>query len=303
VKGIELFCGLGAFSLAAKKVLPDYECVLAVDLEKSAVAAFKEIHKCENVKCEDANTVEIPKADIIFAGIPCQAFSITAIFKKKAEEDERRHLWKAVIKAAKLSNATYILIEQVPGFSHSENFLVEMSKALWGFGFIYHIPMYLNSVDFGVPQRRKRFYCISSKIPLHQKQMKKKSKVSQKDLNVEIQKLVYKQWKGDIKFNARNKVVAYNEPALTVLHEHSALHKNYTHLGEGILRLYDLPQDFDGIYAPTNKGLAQLMGHLEYEDYAEARIEGLPVYEKFPTLSGNSLVPQCAEFMLSQIFK
>jgi len=69
------------------------------------------------------------------------------------------------------------------------------------------------------------------------------------------------------------------------------------------LYLFDLPQDFDSIYAPTARGLAQIMGHLDYEDYAKAVIDGLPVYAKYPKLSGNSLVPQCAEFMLSQIFK
>ena len=300
MKGIELFCGIGAFSLAAKRVLPNYECVLAADLYKKAVEAFKAIHKCENVKCENALTVEIPKADIIFAGIPCQAFSTTARIKKNKEEDERRHLWKAVVRAAELSNAAYILIEQVPGFIKSENFLTEMDRELWRLGYIYHIPMILNSVDFGVPQRRKRFFCLSSKIPLHQKQLKKKPKVSQKDCNVEIQKVLYKNWKRHIKFSAKNRVVPYMEPSLTVLYDDKSLYKNFMHLGEGDLRLFNLPEDFD-IYAPTNKGLATLMGHLEYEDYADARIEGLPVYEKFPILAGNSLVPQCAEFMLSHI--
>jgi DNA-cytosine methyltransferase len=302
MKGIELFCGLGAFSLAAKKILPDYECALAVDLSKEAVAAFKAIHKCENVKCEDANSVEIPKADIIFAGIPCQAFSNTARIKRNPEEDERRHLWKAVIRAAELSNAAYILIEQVPRFCASENFLCEMDKELWRLGFIYHIPMILNAVDFGVPQKRKRFFCLSSKFPLHQKQLKKKSKVSQKDWNVEIQKVGYKNWKGNIKFNARARVVPYSEPAMTVLHDAKSLFKNYTHLGKEVLHLANLPEDFD-MYAPTSKGISQLMGHLEYEDYNEALIDGMPVYEKFPMLSGNSLVPHCAEFMLLHILK
>jgi len=178
MRGIELFCGLGAFSLAARKALPDYQCVLAADISKQAIEAFKAIHKsdAENAVLEDCLKVDIPKADIIFAGIPCQAFSIVAKVKKKPEEDERRDLWKAVTRAAELSEANYILIEQVPNFSRSENFLTEMSKELWGMAFIYHIPLILNAVDFGVPQRRKRFFCLSSKIPLHQKQMKKKIK-------------------------------------------------------------------------------------------------------------------------------
>jgi len=90
---------------------------------------------------------------------------------------------------------------------------------------------------------------------------------------------------------------------LTVLHDNKSKNGNYTHMGDKTIRLYEITDDNYPVYSPTPKGLAQLMGHLEYEDYAKATIEGLPVYDKYPRLSGNSLVPQCAEFMLSQIFK
>jgi DNA (cytosine-5)-methyltransferase 1 len=306
MRGIELFCGLGGFSLAAKRILPNYECVRAADISKPAIAAFKAIHKsdAENALVADCMKVDIPKANIVFAGIPCQAFSMTAI-SKKGLDDPRRELWKAVPRALELSGAEYCLIEQVPPFSKSNEFVNDMGSALWKMGFIHHIALILDSSDFGVPQRRKRFFCLSSKHPLFQKQVKKKQKVSQKDYGVELVLVPKKPggWLSHIKFNAKSLVVPYSEPAVVVLHDKKTKNGNYTHMGDKSIRLWQITDDSYPIYSPTAKGLAMLMGHLEYENYAKATIEGLPIYAQYPRLSGNSLVPQCAEFMLSQIFK
>ena len=177
MRGIELFCGLGGFSLAAKKALPNYECVRAADISKPAIAAFKSIHKsdAENALLEDCMKVDIPKADIVFAGIPCQAFSMTAKIKKGLD-DPRRKLWEAVPRALELSSADYCLIEQVPPFSKSDEFMNDMGGGLWKMGFIHHIALILDASDFGIPQKRKRFFCLSSKLPLFQKAVKKKNK-------------------------------------------------------------------------------------------------------------------------------
>jgi len=299
MKGIELFCGLGAFSLAAKRMLPDYEIVLACDISKEVCETFKAIHKCENVREEDCCNVDIPKADIVFAGIPCQAFSNVV---KQAEDDIRRQLWRAVPRAAKLSGASYVLIEQVPPFAKSTEFCDELGNALWHLGLVHHIPMFINAADLGIPQRRRRFFCLSSKYPLFPKQMKKKPKVSQREWGIEIMRITKKHWVRHIKFNAKNSVVPYDEPAYTVLYDKHNLYYNFCHMGKHTIRLYEL-KDAAEIYSPTAKGFAMLMGLLQYQDYLDAKIDGLPVYEKYPKLSGNALVPQCAEFMLSQIFK
>src|SRR5215210_3591493 len=77
LKFIDLFCGLGGFRLAIEQAYKKSECVFSCDFDadaqKSYEANFGEKPFGDIKKVLET---EIPAHDILFAGFPCQAFSI-----------------------------------------------------------------------------------------------------------------------------------------------------------------------------------------------------------------------------------
>ncbi|MFV9683046.1 DNA cytosine methyltransferase [Pseudomonas sp. NY15367] len=103
--------------------------------------------------------------DVVVGGPPCQGFSV---FGKRDEQDPRNNLFKYYLGVIEAIRPKYFVMENVPG-------LVTMyeGKAVRGIyeevekiGPVkYHIsgPVYVNAVDFGVPQARDRVLFIGSR--------------------------------------------------------------------------------------------------------------------------------------------
>ena len=72
---VDLFAGIGGFHQAAKSL--GGECVFACDIDDNARAAYQHNY---NIKPKSditaINEHDIPEHDILFAGFPCQPFSI-----------------------------------------------------------------------------------------------------------------------------------------------------------------------------------------------------------------------------------
>ena len=87
IKFIDLFAGIGGFRLAFEKI--GYECVFSAEIDKHACDVY-EANFGDNPYCDittlDAN--KIPDFDLLCAGFPCQAFSISG--KQQGFYDETR---------------------------------------------------------------------------------------------------------------------------------------------------------------------------------------------------------------------
>jgi DNA (cytosine-5)-methyltransferase 1 len=74
---IDLFSGMGSFHYALKQIVPNAQCVLASDIDKNCNLTY---YKNFGIKPEgdilNLDFKKIPKADILFAGFPCQTFSL-----------------------------------------------------------------------------------------------------------------------------------------------------------------------------------------------------------------------------------
>lgn len=161
---LELFAGIGACSIALKRLGINVEIVDAVEIDKYAIASFNAIHNT-NFEVQDITTYnkELKNVDLITHGSPCQDFSVAG---KQAGGDlgsgTRSSLLYETIRIVGQVRPKYILWENVKNIlsaKHKHNFgkYIETLNIL-GYNSYYQV---LNAKDYGIPQNRERVYTIS----------------------------------------------------------------------------------------------------------------------------------------------
>lgn len=165
-KIIDLFCGAGGLSAGFMFQGNNlgFEGVLAIDNNQYACDTYNTNFAgdhCINVNIEEwlAQQDEIPQADIVIGGPPCQGFSL---LNKKRDGDERRALWEPYMDIVERSGAKMFIMENVQGLLKSEEFQDIKNKAE-SLGFEVKFEL-LNTADYGVPQTRKRAIVLGLKI-------------------------------------------------------------------------------------------------------------------------------------------
>lgn len=157
-KFIDLFAGIGGFHLALESL--GAECVYANEWDKDAQKVYENNF---NIKPEgDITKVDeksIPNHDILCAGFPCQAFSISG--KQRGFEDSRGTLFFDVARIVKEKKPKVVFMENVKNFETHDNgnTLSVVKNTMENLGYVFHSKV-LNSVDYGVPQKRERIYMI-----------------------------------------------------------------------------------------------------------------------------------------------
>ena len=167
VKFIDLFCGLGGFRLALESLKPDTECVFSCDFDldsqKSYEANFGEKPFGDITKIREK---EIPEHDILFAGFPCQAFSICG--DGRGFEDTRGTLFFDIARILKAKKPKAFVLENVKQLvSHNQGKTLErILDTLENLGYQTHYKI-LNALDFGLPQKRERVFIVGFREPKH----------------------------------------------------------------------------------------------------------------------------------------
>jgi DNA (cytosine-5)-methyltransferase 1 len=162
---IDLFAGCGGMTsgfLAAK----GYKSVMAVEFNFEAAATyaanFGEAHT-HYADIADIPDEQIPGADVIIGGPPCQGFSNLG---SRNVDDPRNKLWKEYIRFVRHAHPKVFVIENVDRFFSSSEFALLQAEARPG-GQLEEYELeagFLLAADFGVPQRRKRTIVIGSRI-------------------------------------------------------------------------------------------------------------------------------------------
>lgn len=155
---IDLFAGLGGFRLALESL--GAKCVYSSEWDKFAQEVY-----CENfgeIPDGDITKVDenqIPKHDILCAGFPCQAFSISG--KQRGFEDNRGTLFFDVARIVKAKKPKVVFMENVKNFAtHDKGKTLSVVKSTMtelGYTFNYKV---LNATDYGIPQKRERIYMV-----------------------------------------------------------------------------------------------------------------------------------------------
>lgn len=139
-----------------------FECVLSVDNDAAAMATHKAAYSAPGVvgNIEDwlQSDPDIPQADIVIGGPPCQGFSL---LNKNRIGDGRRALWEPYMDVVELSKAKMFVMENVPELLRSHEFENISARAkTMGFSLIHDV---VNAADYGAPQTRKRAIIIGWK--------------------------------------------------------------------------------------------------------------------------------------------
>jgi DNA (cytosine-5)-methyltransferase 1 len=177
IKILDLFSGIGGFRLAtekaAKKLGVDYACVGHSEIDRNAIKTYKanflvspeekEIGNICKLGLESNIKKQLSNFNILFAGFPCQPFSMMG--SKGGFTDERGTLFFQIEKIIKAKQPELFILENVRGLrthNNGETFnkiMHVLSKKLK-----YHVRVEIfNSEDFGVPQTRRRIYFIGCK--------------------------------------------------------------------------------------------------------------------------------------------
>lgn len=155
---IDLFAGIGGFRLALESL--GAKCVYSNEWDKQAQIVynnnFGDIPEGDITKV-DENT--IPDHDILCAGFPCQAFSISG--KQRGFEDSRGTLFFDVARIVRTKRPKVVFMENVKNFAtHDEGRTLEVVRGtMEELGYTFNQKV-LSSVDYGVPQKRERIYMV-----------------------------------------------------------------------------------------------------------------------------------------------
>ena len=163
-KLIDLFAGAGGLTLGFtdERFGGGYECIFGVDNDQAAVETHNNHFGQHSICCDIeewlASEPEVPKADIVVGGPPCQGFSL---LNRKRHGDKRRELWEPFMDVVALSNACAFVIENVQGLKDSPEHQ-EINRRAENLGFVT-VANILNSADYGTPQTRKRTIIVGWK--------------------------------------------------------------------------------------------------------------------------------------------
>jgi DNA (cytosine-5)-methyltransferase 1 len=164
---VDLFAGCGGLTRGFLDVNRDseisskYEVVAAVECDRAAAASYAANFGRDHlfpIKIEDWRCDDIPDADVVIGGPPCQGFSNLG---KRDPLDHRNRLWREYARALQTIDPDYFVIENVAAFFRSPQWVLLQAEVEHGALSKYRLqPYVLNAAEFGAPQARKRAVVI-----------------------------------------------------------------------------------------------------------------------------------------------
>lgn len=158
---ISLFSGCGGLDLGFHNA--GYNIVYANDVDSAVKETYEEnIGEIDIRDARDINISDLPDADIILAGIPCQPFSNAG--NRGSTKDSRGGLFEDVMNIVEHKMPAVVIFENVRGFLSSKDcngvlmplrIKSELDKR--GYDIYYKL---LNALDYEVPQNRYRVIII-----------------------------------------------------------------------------------------------------------------------------------------------
>jgi DNA (cytosine-5)-methyltransferase 1 len=167
---LDLFCGTGAFSYGIESASRRLRTVGGIDADQAAARTAALNHANASIRCEKIEHV-LPEEmlaltgasniDVIVGGPPCQGFSSLRPSRGAGLDDPRNSLYQQFVKYVRTLRPRVFLLENVVGIlSAGEGKLVsEMLTAFLHAGYQVDWRV-LNAANFGVPQKRERFFLV-----------------------------------------------------------------------------------------------------------------------------------------------
>jgi len=161
IRYIDLFCGLGAFHTACN--IPSFECVLACDIDEGVRIIYEENYRLKpegDIRKLDPKTM--PDFDILFAGFPCQPFSIAGN-GEGFEDIEKGNLFYEILRIIDGKTPPMVFLENVKNLkTHDEGrtfAAIQSELERRGYTFVSKV---INSAKYGSPQARQRIFMVAT---------------------------------------------------------------------------------------------------------------------------------------------
>lgn len=156
----DFFCGIGGFHIAARNL--GIEVVFACDIDDDVRRAYT--HNFMLRPEGDITALDIsgiPDHDLMFAGFPCQPFSI--IGRREGFADPRGNLFFDLLKVIRAKRPQGIVLENVKQLSTADGgrVLKRIRNDLEQLGYATDWKV-LNALDYGLPQKRERTIIVAS---------------------------------------------------------------------------------------------------------------------------------------------
>ncbi len=163
LKCADFFCGIGGFHLAARNL--GLEVVFACDIDEPARKAYH-----ANFGLRPAGDIvslrpdDVPDHDLLFAGFPCQPFSI--IGRQRGFADPRGTLFFQVLRFIQAKRPLGIVLENVKQLKTVDKgkVLRRILEDISDFGYSVDYKV-LNALDYGLPQKRERTIIVATRQP------------------------------------------------------------------------------------------------------------------------------------------
>jgi len=155
-----LFAGIGGFELAFSQA--GFESELLVEIDPAARAVLEKRFPDTIVNADVLNLVDLPaNTTIMTAGFPCQNLSMAG--DKSGIAGSKSRIVTRMFELIERSKVPTIIIENVYFMLHLDSgnamrWLVSQFEQL-GYRWAYRV---LNTIGFGLPQRRRRVYFVAS---------------------------------------------------------------------------------------------------------------------------------------------
>lgn len=167
---IDLFCGAGGLTLGFEKA--GFKNIFSVECNPVFANTYKRnfpshkiiIDDIKNISDKDvSDLIKGTAVDVIIGGPPCQGFSIAGNIGRTFVDDERNSLFREFVRFVSQIRPKMFVMENVLAMSTHlrgktiELIVKELEKAGCGYKVKWQV---LNSVDYGVPQERRRVFII-----------------------------------------------------------------------------------------------------------------------------------------------
>ena len=159
----DFFCGIGGFHAGARNL--GLEVVFACDIDEQARRAYFANYRLQPMGDITAiSPDDVPDHDLLFAGFPCQPFSI--IGQRRGFSDPRGVLFFELLSFLESKQPRGIVLENVKQLSTFDkgNVLKSIEDELRGLGYAVESKV-LNALDFGLPHKRERTIIVATRTP------------------------------------------------------------------------------------------------------------------------------------------
>jgi DNA (cytosine-5)-methyltransferase 1 len=154
IRVLDLFAGSGGLSLGFEAI--GFQTI-GFEQDRDCCESYQTNlkGKCYELRLEQ--TTELPQAEIIIGGPPCQPFSV--IGEQKGLTDSRDG-FPIFIQAVKTLRPKLFLIENVRGLLYkNKHYFAEIRQALENLGYSINFQL-VDAVDYQVPQKRQRVFIV-----------------------------------------------------------------------------------------------------------------------------------------------